>query len=144
MGLLDDVVRTATGAATAPATSRPTLVSAVLSTLAAQPGGIPGLIQQFHAKGLGGIISSWVSTGQNLPVSPDQIQSALGSEQVAEIAAKAGISREAAKSGLAQYLPQIIDHLTPNGEIPQGDLMSKGMELLKGKLFSETGEADGS
>ncbi len=135
MGLLD-TLKAATGAAPAPATSQPSLVSAVLSTLSSQPGGIPGLVQQFSAKGFGGIISSWVGTGQNLPISPDQVQSALGPEQVEAIAAKAGISPEAAKSGLAQYLPQIVDHLTPNGEMPQGDLMSKGMELLKGKLFS--------
>lgn len=135
MGLLD-TLKAATGAAPTTDTSQRSIVSAVLSTLAAQPGGIPGLVQQFHAKGLGGIISSWVGTGQNLPISPEQVQSALGSEQVAAIAAKAGIPPEAAKAGLARYLPQIIDHLTPNGEVPQGDLMSKGMELLKGKLFS--------
>ena len=134
MGLLDSL-KAATGVAPAPETQS-SLVSAVLSTLANQPGGIPGLVQQFQAKGLGGIISSWVSTGQNLPISAEQVQSALGSEQVEAIAAKAGISPEAAKSGLAQYLPQIVDHLTPNGEMPQGDLMSKGMEILKGKLFS--------
>ncbi len=135
MGLLD-TLKAATGAAPASETSQSSLVSAVLSTLAAQPGGMPGLVEQFQAKGLGGIISSWVGTGQNLPIAPEQVQSALGSEQVEAIAAKAGISPEAAKSGLAQYLPQIVDQLTPNGEMPQGDLMSKGLELLKGKLFS--------
>jgi uncharacterized protein YidB (DUF937 family) len=135
MGLLD-TLKAATGAVPAADTSQSSLVSAVLSTLAAQPGGIQGLIQQFHAKGLAGIISSWVGKGQNLPISPEQVQGALGSQQVEAIAAKAGISPEAAKAGLAQYLPQIIDHLTPNGEIPEGDVMSKGMELLKGKLFS--------
>ncbi len=135
MGLLD-TIKTATGTAPAADTSQPSLVSAVISTLASQPGGIPGLVQQFREKGLGGIISSWVGTGQNLPISPDQVQTALGPEQVEAVAAKAGISPEAAKSGLAQYLPQIVDHLTPNGEMPQGDLMSKGMELLRGKLFS--------
>ncbi len=135
MGLLD-ALKAATGAAPASETSQPSLVSAVLSTLAAQPGGIPGLVEQFHAKGLGAIISSWVGTGQNLPISPEQVQTALGSEQVEAIAGKAGISPDAAKSGLAQYLPQIVDHLTPNGEMLQGDLMSKGLELLKGKLFS--------
>jgi uncharacterized protein YidB (DUF937 family) len=67
---------------------------------------------------------------------PSQLQSVLGSEQVQAIAAKAGISPEAANVGLAQILPQLVNHLTPDGEVPQGDLMSKGMELLKGKLFS--------
>jgi uncharacterized protein YidB (DUF937 family) len=94
------------------------------------------LAHQYTANGLGDVIHSWISTGQNLPISPEQVQKVLGSDQVQAIAAKAGISPEAAQSGLAQVLPQIVDRLTPNGEVPQGDLMSKGMELLKGKLFS--------
>lgn len=141
MGLLDDVLKNVTGGA-APATtpsveaSQSSLVTAALSMLTNQSGGISGLAHQFTAKGLGDVVHSWISTGQNLPISPSQLQSVLGSEQVQAIAAKAGISPEAANAGLAQILPQLVDHLTPNGEVPQGDLMSKGMELLKGKLFS--------
>jgi uncharacterized protein YidB (DUF937 family) len=136
MGLLDDVMKAATGTAPAAENSQSSLASAALSILSNQSGGISGLVQQFASKGLGDVVSSWVGTGQNLPISPDQLQSALGSEQVQAIAAKAGISPDAANAGLAQILPQLIDRLTPNGEIPQGDLLSKGMELLKGKLFS--------
>ena len=58
------------------------------------------------------------------------------SDRIQAIAAKVGVSPETAKSALALILPQLIDHLTPNGEVPQGDLMSKGMELFKGTLFS--------
>lgn len=136
MGILDDVLKTATAAAPAAETSQSPLASAVLFMLSSQGGGISSLVQQFTANGLGHIVNSWISTGQNLPISPQQLQSVLGSEQVQAIATKAGISPEAAQSGLAQLLPQIIDHLTPNGSVPQGDLMSQGMELLKGKFFS--------
>ncbi len=136
MGILDDVLKTATGAAPAADASQASLASAVLSMLSSQSGGISGLVQQFAAKGLGQVVNSWISTGQNLPISPEQIRSTLGSEQVQAIAAKVGISPEAAQNGLAQFLPQIVDHLTPNGEIPQGDLMSQGMEFPKGKFFS--------
>ena len=140
MGLLDDVLKNVTGAApaTAPSAegSQSSLVTAALSMLTNQSGGISGLVQQFTAQGLGHVVNSWVGTGQNLPISPSQLQSVLGSERLQAIAAKAGISPEAANAGLAQILPQMVDHLTPNGEVPQGDLMSKGMELLKGKLFS--------
>ena len=141
MGLLDDVLNnvTTTASATTPSVegSQSSLISAALSMLTNQSGGISGLVQQFTAQGLGHVVNSWVGTGQNLPISPSQLQSVLGSEQVQAIAAKAGISPEAAQTGLAQLLPQLVDHLTPNGEVPQqGDLMSKGMELLKGKLFS--------
>jgi uncharacterized protein YidB (DUF937 family) len=55
---------------------------------------------------------------------------------VQAIAARLGISPQAASAGLAQVLPQVVDKMTPNGEVPQGDLLSKGVELLKGKLFS--------
>ncbi len=136
MGLFDDVLKKAAGVAPAPDNSQNSLASAVLSMLSSQSGGISGLAHQFTAKGLGDIIHSWISTGQNLPISPEQLQNVLGSDQVQAIAAKAGISPEAAQSGLAQLLPQIVDRLTPNGEVPQGDLMSKGSDLLKEKLFS--------
>jgi uncharacterized protein YidB (DUF937 family) len=137
MGLFDDVVKAATGTAPAAEGSQSSLASAVLSMLSSnESGGISGLAKQFAAKGLGNIVSSWIGTGQNLPVSPEQLQSVLGSEHVQAIAAKAGIAPEEASAGLAKILPQLVDKLTPNGEVPQGNLMAKGMELLKGKLFS--------
>jgi uncharacterized protein YidB (DUF937 family) len=136
MGLLDDLVGSATGAAPAQDNSQNSLAGAAMSMLSGQSGGISGLVEQFAARGLGHVVNSWISTGHNLPISPEQLQSVLGSEQVQAIAAKAGISPDAAKDGLAQLLPQLVDHLTPNGQVPQGDLMSQGMELLKGKLFS--------
>ncbi len=111
-----------------------------------QPGGVAGLLQQFHDKGLGGLVTSWVGTGQNLPISADQIQHVLGSEQVKELAAKAGISPEAASSHLAQILPMLIDRLTPNGQVPQGSgttsasaasTLEEGLDTLKG--FGKTG-----
>ena len=140
MGLLDDVLKNVTGdaptAAPSAGSSQSPLLAAALSMLSGQSGGISGLVAQFTAQGLGHLVNSWISTGQNLPISPEQLQGVLGSARVQAIAAKAGVSPEAAKTGLAQMLPQLVDHLTPNGEVPQGDLMSKGMELLKGKLFS--------
>ena len=137
MGLLDDVLKAAASTAPAAEGSQFSLASAALSMLSSsEGGGISGLAQQFAAKGLGHVVSSWIGTGQNLPISPEQLQSVLGSERVQAIAAKAGISPEAATTGLAQLLPQLVDNLTPNGEVPQGDLMSKGLELLKGRLFS--------
>ena len=136
MGLLDDVLKAATGTAPATDGSQSSLASAALSVLSNQNGGLSGLVQQFASNGLGHVVSSWIGTGQNLPISPEQLQGVLGSEQVQAIAAKAGLSPDAANTGLAQVLPQLIDNLTPNGEMPQGDLMSRGMELLKGKLFS--------
>jgi uncharacterized protein YidB (DUF937 family) len=117
------------------------MASSVLQMINNQPGGISGLLQQFHEKGLGSLVSSWISTGQNLPISADQIQHVLGSEQVKELAAKAGISPEAASSHLAQLLPMLVDRLSPNGQLPQASgtaststasIIESGLGMLKG------------
>ena len=103
-----------------------------------QTGGVQGLIQSFQQGGLGDIVNSWVSSGQNLPISAEQIQSVLGGSGLQELAAKLGISPAQASGSLAEMLPQMVDKMTPNGEVPQGgDLLSQGMDLLKkGGLFS--------
>ena len=102
-----------------------------------QNGGLQGLIQSFQQGGLGDIVNSWVSTGQNLPISAEQIHSVLGNSSLGNIAAQLGLNTEQASGSLASMLPQLIDSLTPNGEVPQGgDLMSQGMEMLKGKFFA--------
>jgi len=135
MSLFDSLLKAATGASPAIDTSQSSLASAVLSMLSNnQTGGISGLAQQFAAQGLGHIISSWIGTGQNLPISPEQMHSILGSEQVRAIAAKVGLSPDAVNAGLAQILPQTVDQLTPDGQVPQEDLMAKGLEVLKGKF----------
>src|SRR6202795_2621923 len=103
------------------------LASSVMQMINNQPGGLSGLLQQFHDKGLGGLVTSWVSTGDNLPISADQIQHVLGCEQVKELAAKAGISPDAASSHLSQLLPMLIDHLTPGGQIPQASSSTPSM-----------------
>lgn len=99
-------------------------------------GGIEGLVKTFQSGGLGEIVNSWVGTGQNLPVSAEQVQSALGSEQLAAVACQLGVSPAQAGGQLAELLPQVVDLLTPNGQIPQdGDLMAQGLALLKGKFL---------
>jgi uncharacterized protein YidB (DUF937 family) len=130
MGFLEDMADKGVGGLT---NNPNTLVSSVMQMINNQPGGLAGLVQRFHEKGLGGLVSSWVSTGQNLPVSSDQLQHVLGSEQVSELAAKAGISPETASSHLAQLLPMIVDKLTPNGQLPpSGSLLDSGLSMLKG------------
>ncbi len=110
------------------------MAASVMQMINNQPGGLSGLVQQFHDKGLGGLITSWVGTGQNLPISADQIQHVLGSEQVKELAAKAGISPDAAGAHLAQFLPMLIDKLTPSGQVQQGtsSLLQSGLSMLQG------------
>ena len=117
------------------------IAASVMQMINSQPGGLSGLVQQFHDKGLGGLVSSWVGTGQNLPVSADQLQHVLGSEQVKEIAAKAGISPDMVTSHLSQLLPMLIDKMTPNGQVPQGgsSILEEGMGMLKNLGLGKTG-----
>ena len=88
------------------------------------------------------MVSSWVGTGQNIPISPDQIQHVLGSDQVKQLAAKAGMSPEAAGNVLSQLLPTLVDKLTPNGEMPQhSTLLETGMSILQSMGKSGTNAA---
>jgi uncharacterized protein YidB (DUF937 family) len=117
------------------------LAASVMQMINSQPGGLSGLVQQFHDKGLGGLVTSWVGTGQNMPVSADQLQHVLGSEQVKEIAAQAGISPDMVTSHLSQLLPMLIDKMTPNGQVPQGSssILEEGMGMLKNLGLGKTG-----
>lgn len=127
MNLFDDVVSKLTGGAGGQG-----LVASALEMLSNRQGGISGLAEAFQQNGLGHIVSSWIGTGGNLPVSAEQIRQVLGDEQIQAFAQKTGTSPEAASSQLAEVLPGIVDKLTPDGEVPQGgNLMSTGMGLLQ-------------
>lgn len=139
MGLLDQVVGALAGGQSGGGNGQ--LIQTVLQLInSPQIGGLSGLLKSLQQGGLGEAANSWVSTGQNMPVSADQIQSSLGDSLLPGLAAQLGVTPEQASGSLAQYLPQIIDHLTPNGQVPehgQGDLLSQGLEMLKkGGLFS--------
>ena len=113
-------------------TSTNPLVHSAYEMIQNQPGGLDGLVQSFQQKGLGDVVSSWVSSGQNLPISADQITHVLGSDAVKNLAAKAGISPDQAGSQLASLLPGLIDKLTPNGHTGDaGGLLSAAMAALK-------------
>lgn len=96
-------------------------------------GGLAGLLEQFKTGGLGHLADSWVGTGQNLPISAEQIQSALGSEQIQQMAAKVGIAPETLSGQLAKLLPQAVDKVTPDGTVPDPSTLQQGLGgLLKG------------
>src|SRR5581483_3671411 len=91
----------------------------VAMDLVQQHGGIGGLAQQFHDKGLGGMISAWISNGPNPPISPDQLTQVLGSGKMGEMAQKLGVDPHMAATAIAAVLPTLIDKLTPDGHVPQ-------------------------
>lgn len=96
-------------------------------------GGIGGLLDKFKGAGLADAAASWVGKGENMPISADQITSALGSGQLAEIAAKFGISPDVLSSQLAEHLPGVIDKATPDGEVNTGsnDILTSILGMLK-------------
>jgi uncharacterized protein YidB (DUF937 family) len=112
------------------------LTSTMMDLVGGKSGGLEGLISQFKSKGLGDLISSWVGTGKNLPVSPDQIKSVLGADQIKNIASKLSMDSKEVTGQLSNLLPQVVDKLTPDGKVPEGDILSKGKDLLGG-LFGK-------
>ena len=134
MGLLDSVVGSLAAGNTQGGNG---LLDVVMQLIQNQPGGLAGLVQSLQQGDLAEVVSSWVSTGQNMPVSAQQVASALGGDQLQNIAAQLGVSPEQASGSLADLLPQVVDQLTPNGQLPEGgDLLTQGLAMLKkGGLF---------
>ena len=89
----------------------------VLGGLLTQSGGLQGLMNKFSQAGLGNVFSSWVSNGPNPPISGEQLQRVLGSEQVKALGAKFGVDPAQVSQALAEHLPTIVDKLTPGGKI---------------------------
>lgn len=89
-------------------------------------GGLGGLISKFQQAGMGDQMASWVGTGENLPISADQLSQVLGSGALGDIASQLGVGTNEAGGLLAQVLPTLIDQLTPQGQAPAGGLGGMG------------------
>jgi len=134
MGLFDNILGSLKGAE-----GRGDIEASITNAVAGmigdkQAGGLAGLVQNFAKNGLGDIVSSWVGTGENLPISTDQIVNGIGSQRLSQLAAKVGVPPEKVSSVLASVLPSLVDKLTPNGKIPSDDLLQEGLSMLMGKL----------
>ncbi|MBC7717186.1 MAG: DUF937 domain-containing protein [Pseudorhodobacter sp.] len=128
-GLLGSLFGGAGGAGGKGGSGQSALLNIVLGMVANQAGGNQGaggglgdLLSKFQQSGLGDVAASWVGSGQNLPVTADQLNSVLGSDMLAQIANQLGVSHGDAADQLSQILPEVIDHLTPQGEAPAGGL----------------------
>jgi len=91
-------------------------------------GGLGGLLDQFTRKGFGMQASSWVGTGANEPVSPQIVSDVLGEEELTRIAQQAGVSDEEARNGLSELLPDVVDHFTPDGRLPETDQLVSSVD----------------
>lgn len=127
MGLLDEVM-SQFGAAT----GRPIepghhgLARELLGMFApsGMSGGLANLINICHQRGLGDVVNSWISTGENLPITAEQVKSILGSSEIQALAARAGIDPDATVAACARILPLLVDKATPDGRIPStGELL---------------------
>jgi len=100
-----------------------------------QNGGLPGILGKFQQSGYGAQADSWVSTGQNQPISADALTQVLGHGQLAQIAQQLGMSQGQAAGGLASMLPQMIDKMTPHGEVPtdHNDMVAQALAMLTSK-----------
>ncbi len=98
-------------------------------------GGLGDLMAAFEKNGMGDLMQSWIGTGQNMPLAPEQLQQALGADVLGGLASQAGVSAADASAGLAELLPQLIDRLTPQGQLPSSGLGDLGsiIEALSGR-----------
>jgi uncharacterized protein YidB (DUF937 family) len=97
-------------------------------------GGLGGMLDQFQRAGYGEQARSWVSTGPNLPISPEILAQVFGRDGLAQIASQAGLSEQQASAGLTEVLPEVVDRLTPQGEMPDLDVLAASVGDMQRRL----------
>jgi uncharacterized protein YidB (DUF937 family) len=96
-------------------------------------GGLEKTLSELDAKGLGEQAKSWIGTGENKPVSAEQIKDVMGNEQIAALADKLGVSPDQASDAVAEWLPKIVDQVSPDGKLPGGIELDDALAKLAGK-----------
>jgi len=130
MGLLDEVMSMA-GVGAQQQDQHCTALTAIMSYVnSPQVGGIAGLQKMFQQGGLGSVMSSWVGSGQNQPVSADQLQNVLHSGALQAAAQKCGMDPTQLTGMMSTLLPHLVDKLTPNGQIPDASTMANHLKAL--------------
>ncbi len=136
MGLLDSLVTSAVSSALGGNANTLTgnLVKGVVGMVAGNAGGLSGLVDKFQQSGLGDIAASWVGKGDNKPISPQQLEEALGADKVAELAEQAGIPKEKGAEVLSEVLPNVVNEMTPDGEVPEEHKLGTLSKIILGGL----------
>jgi uncharacterized protein YidB (DUF937 family) len=136
MGLLDDILAMASGSLSSggvPPAQHATGLAAILEYVnSPQVGGLAGLQKMFQQGGLGNVISSWIGTGQNLPVSGEQLQNVLHGGALQQVALKAGLDPSQLTGMMASLLPHLVDKMTPTGEVPNASALEQMLKGLSG------------
>ena len=91
-------------------------------------GGLGGLLEQFTQKGYGSQAESWVGTGANQALPPNAIDDIFGRDQLHQIAQQAGLGDDETRSGLSELLPDVVDHFTPGGQVPEQNQLSSSVD----------------
>ena len=91
----------------------------VINGIIEKHGGLEGVVRQFEQNGLGSTVQSWIDTGTNQPISPDDVHRVIGPDLLQQLAAKSGLSTQELAQKLSQILPQAVDHMTPGGTLPK-------------------------
>jgi uncharacterized protein YidB (DUF937 family) len=106
----------------------------VAMSMLQQNGGLTGVLDMFRQNGMAQHVDSWVGTGANMPITGNQLQQVFGDSSMASVASQLGQSPGQASSLMAQLLPELINHMTPQGQIPQdhGDIISRALGMLRG------------
>ncbi len=106
---------------------------AILLQMLQQNGGLQGMLAKMQQTGFGDQAQSWVGTGQNMPISPDALAQIFGQGQLRKIAEQLGMPQQDVAGGLAQLLPDVVDQMTPQGQIPDNDndLVAQTLALLQ-------------
>src|SRR5512139_4074349 len=90
-------------------------------------GGLNELLKQFQQSGQGDVAKSWVGTGPNKSISPNDLAKTLGADQIDTLMAQTGMSRDELIAGLSQVLPEVVDKLTPQGRVPTEQELSRSL-----------------
>ena len=131
MGLLDDVLGMAGMGNVAQSQQHAGALTMILNYInSPEVGGIAGLQRMFQEKGLGSIIGSWIGTGQNLPISADQLKNVLEGGALQNMAAKSGMDMSQLTGIFSQLMPHAVDQMTPNGQIPDANALDQMMKGL--------------
>lgn len=142
MSLLDQLAGLLGGGQTAAGAGN--LATQVTSMLE-QQGGLGSLLAKFEQAGHGNVAQSWVSNGQNQPITPDALHSVFGPDMVQQLSAKLGLPIGTMMPALAHFLPHLVDSATPNGTVPpapaapasggiENGLLMAGLQLLKSRI----------
>jgi len=97
-------------------------------------GPLGGLLEQMQKAGYGDQARSWVGTGQNMPISPDAVDEVFGQDGIEEIARQSGLTPQQTSAGLSELLPEVVDHVTPGGQLPDLDQLTLSVENLRRRM----------